>query len=157
MDNNFENNTGNQPQRPFTEKPEQPAQPFGFEPEKPLMQQPEESFDDPADQAFDPIEQTATYQDGAFDQVPKPPQYAQPPQYPQQGFGVQPPVPPVQNNYQNPVYFNGAYGQPPQGFVQPPVQPMQPPMPQTMPQPMTQPAPQSMPQQQFRCSQVLFR
>ena len=155
MDNNFENNTGNQPQRPFTEKPEQPAQPFGFEPEKPLMQQPEESFDDPADQAFDPIEQTATYQDGAFDQVPKPPQYAQPPQYtqpplyPQQGFGVQPPVPPVQNNYQNPVYFNGAYGQPPQGFVQPPVQPMQPPMPQTMPQPMTQPAPQPMPQQQF--------
>ena len=33
MDNNYENNTGNQPQRPFTEKPEQPAQPFGFEPE----------------------------------------------------------------------------------------------------------------------------
>ena len=113
MDNNFENNNGNQPQRPFTERPEQAPQvpPFEFNPEKPLMQQPAEN----ADRGFDPIEQTATYQDGAFNQIPVPPQNAQPYQTPPQGFGAVPPVNPAQNNYQNPVYYNNAYGQNPQG------------------------------------------
>lgn len=141
MDNNFENNTGNQPQRPFTERPEQapPTQPFDFEPEKPLMQQPEEQPKENDEQGFDPIEQTATYQDGAFNQVPRSPQYAQPPQYgpqmqyPQQGFGVQPPLNAMQNNYSNPGYYNNAYPLPPQGFVQP--------MQQPVPQPMAQPVP----------------
>ena len=50
MDNNFENNTGNQPQRPFTEKPEQPQQPFEFNPEKPLMQQPENQAEENSEQ-----------------------------------------------------------------------------------------------------------
>ena len=149
MDNNFENNTGNQPQRPFTEKPEQPQQSFEFNPEKPLMQQPENQAEENSEQSFDPIKQTAVYQDGAFNQAP-PQQYAQPFQPSVQGYGAQPPVNPAQNNYPPRGYYNNAYPQNPQGFAQPPVRPpVQPPVQQPVQQPVQPPAGQSAPQQQF--------
>ena len=86
FENNFDNNPGNQPQRPFTERPdERNAQPFEFNPEKPLMQNPQnpqnpQTQQAPSeDQGFNPIEQTATYQDGAFNQPARNPQQYAPP------------------------------------------------------------------------------
>ncbi len=138
MDNNFDNNFGGQPQRPFTEKPgEQPPQQFDFNPEKPLMQQPEQPGQN-AEQGYNPINQTAVYQDGAFNPIN---QTTQPEvqDNPQQNFGVQPPFNAQKTDYSNPVYYNNAYNrgnqqfygrppqqQPPQPPVQQPYTPAQP-------------------------------
>ena len=138
MDNNYDNNFGGQPQRPFTEKPgEQPPQQFDFNPEKPLMQQPAQN----QEQGYNPINQTAVYQDGEFNRTAQPnPAESEAQNAPQQDFGVQPPFNAQKTDYSRPVYYNNAYnqggnqgnpqfyGQPvqPQPNVQQPYSPAQP-------------------------------
>ncbi len=109
MDNNYGNNPGAQPQRPFTERPEERNnnQQFEFNPEKPLMQNQQNRSAQSDDQGFNPIEQTATYQDGAFNQ---------PVQNPQQGTPYRDYQPGQPQNaqytdYSRPVYYNGSYAQ----------------------------------------------
>ena len=144
MDNNFENNQGAQPQRPFTERPgEQPQpQPFEFSPEKPLMQKPEKPAQTP-DQGFDPIRQTATYQDGAFNQVPQPPQNAQPFQGSPNGYGALPQYNAPRAENSQPAYYSNAYYQNrnqgyPQNYGQPvPPQQVRQPVPQQPQTPQT--------------------